>query len=736
MATKAEKNFNDDMFGKLTMVRYDIDGNIVRAFYDENHDLVFVIDDTVTPDKPNAMLVIDAHGGRKWDDVLANDYDVMVDSVRPKKDNKYQKLDIEYQGLDRYDNLIGDFNTRADIGPALAAVNEFRASAAARIASERLAAADVAADNARETMRRADASVAELESRLKDLRAKLRQLRRNVGREPTKQSAAKILRTESQIDAASEKLARARRRYANARRRLAVAADDADAARAVLARHGASVALRPVAPTPMAVDAAPTPMVMNDDAGDLVMGGDVPQFRSIDFDDDVDDVNADYELTDNNDEFEQDNNTTDQGAEKMADEPVKPLFDKDPEILDEEIAFKPIDFNVGPDVVAGTRPAASMSEYRPADVAAPAGPAPSPLSFVPPTQPAAVSDATSTYAQSNPGSVLDSLTPTSAVPEYRPAESMPMGTGYGAPATPVAPTMGATNTQSSPVMPMSQPAPTMTQSMDDAAPRPMGAAAPVARPVSPVGGNNGTAGNVTARSRPTLLYYVMLIALIVMSIFTLWMYQKSSKDSSVPDVATTAPETANADALADVNANPFLDLGDAPTPAADNASVVESDVVTVTETVTDVAPVVPDDVPAPTPEPEPVVEPVAAPELPVESPPAVTEPVPATPTVTEPQVQPVADEPVNSAAPAPAQPDAEPVVDKPAYNVSQNEKMFVADATYETDASAQVAAPDQMCDDGSAPDANGCCAGEELTDIGGEYVCCPLSGGDCFPPLL
>ena len=35
------------------------------------------------------------------------------------------------------------------------------------------------------------------------------------------------------------------------------------------------------------------------------------------------------------------------------------------------------------------------------------------------------------------------------------------------------------------------------------------------------------------------------------------------------------------------------------------------------------------------------------------------------------------------------------------------------------------------CDDGSAPDANGCCAGETYTDMGEEgFNCCPDAGGD------
>ena len=41
-----------------------------------------------------------------------------------------------------------------------------------------------------------------------------------------------------------------------------------------------------------------------------------------------------------------------------------------------------------------------------------------------------------------------------------------------------------------------------------------------------------------------------------------------------------------------------------------------------------------------------------------------------------------------------------------------------------------------VCNDGNRPDKNGCCSGEKYTDVGaGWMVCCPVDGGDCFPPM-
>ncbi len=45
--------------------------------------------------------------------------------------------------------------------------------------------------------------------------------------------------------------------------------------------------------------------------------------------------------------------------------------------------------------------------------------------------------------------------------------------------------------------------------------------------------------------------------------------------------------------------------------------------------------------------------------------------------------------------------------------------------------------PALQCEDGTAPDANGCCTGEIYTDMGDQgFNCCPETGGDCFPPLI
>lgn len=56
---------------------------------------------------------------------------------------------------------------------------------------------------------------------------------------------------------------------------------------------------------------------------------------------------------------------------------------------------------------------------------------------------------------------------------------------------------------------------------------------------------------------------------------------------------------------------------------------------------------------------------------------------------------------------------------------------YVTSLYYTSDVSEMV------CKDGASPDINGCCPGEEYKDMGDQgFACCPMDGGDCFPPIV
>lgn len=713
MATARENNISSNNgLGVLRMRGYDIEGNKIRAFFDASDNLIFVIDDTVTPDKPNALLVINSDDSRKWDDILSNDYDVSLEMVRPKKDNKYQKLDIDYAGLDEYDDLIRDYDDGTDLAVSLNALARFRAAALRRIATERLQTAENAAENARETIERAQTSIAEQQARIKTLRTKLSQQKKSVGREPTKQSAAKILRTESQIDAIKDKQTRAQRRLDNARRRLVAAEEDADIARAILARYAAGDD-----------DAALVPMTAPNHNVATVRNSPVAVVK----DTPIAKMEATAEITEPK-------------AEEMAEE-VKPLFDKDPEILDEEIAFKPIDFGAAP-VSPSPAPVATP-------VDAPAAPrfddysetAPvAPLSFVPPAMDAAPSRDYADDTHSAP--VLDTIkpveipadfvaqpTPVMPEPMVAPVQNDYVDMPQPAQPAPIMPEQPAVRPMAYAQSPVSGDAPAAPDA-------PVAAPAPM-RPASPVTGRPAAVpvGDDSNGRRPTLLYYLLLIALIALSIFTLWLYQKKNNES-VPDLAATTPVQEVTTPQQDEAPNPFI---------------------AVEETVTDVTvtePEAPAPTPAPIPEPEP--EPVVDDNVPAIPVPVVLDPEPApikieSPFFTEPEPEP---EPVKKPV----------IVNKPAYNAgSLNDNMFVAAADYDTDvvvtpASVESAPGEEMpdtpipaedyqetvdvqndimCDDGTLPTADGCCGDEMYTDMGdGSYACCSDTSGQCFPPMF
>ena len=103
----------------ITPRQYQIGENRLVAYFDNTGRLVFVLDETVNDTKPNALLVIDSDDGRKWDDILVNDWHVDLETVRPKKDNKYQKLDIEYTGLDVYSELLRAYDNDENLSDGL-----------------------------------------------------------------------------------------------------------------------------------------------------------------------------------------------------------------------------------------------------------------------------------------------------------------------------------------------------------------------------------------------------------------------------------------------------------------------------------------------------------------------------------------------------------------------------------------------------------------------------------------
>ena len=647
---------------------YKISGNTLRAFYDKHRKLVFVLDSTINKLKPNVLLVMSSYGDRKWDDVLSNDYGMNLELIRPKKDNKYQKLDIDYDGLVVYDNLIRADQDGGDVKSALRDLNDFRAMSVRRSAQERLETSTAIAEKTRETINRTNETIEDLEEKIKSVRSKLATLRRGVGKVPPKQSAAKILKAEAQLDVLTGKLERAQKRLENANKRLLIAEDDIDAARKVLDL------VPPVRNAKFqTVETKPTEEEPEEEP---------EEESSTDEDEESDEGDDDDWWHDDDDD--KDNEEKDDDKD---DEPVKPLFDKDPNILDDNIAFKPISFD--------ENLLQQVSEPEPEPEPEPVKQEQPAISFEPPQS---VMDAVKVPNDNNEKSdvKLDNIFD----------ESADIAADYNADSEKEDSILNSqyedTESDKDPDIVFNPMTEEDVSLPADEEPLNIKPVVPAARPALPASAPKPpfTVSDIpkvgNQQHKPNLLYYVLLLVLIALSVFTLWLYQRSNvSPEAVPElVATETMPVQQPQPVTDV----AIPVPDEPTTIAPNTDV----------SVDDEDPFVVSDTPVVQPEPVTIGSVVQE---------SLDKIAQAAKTENE-------DEPVKNTV-SETKPDAAQdalVVNKPEYKVT-TEKVFTSGSG-------------SLCDGNVAPDANGCCPGEVYSVVDGQNVCCPSDGQDCFPPMF
>ena len=522
-----ERNTDTTSFGSLTMRHYDINGNDIDAFYGASGDLVFVLDNKIDSKKTNVLLVINPDGDKKWDEILSGRYGVDLENVRPKQDNKYQKLDIEYSGLGVYNDLINAFTAGEDLTEHLNQLNILRESAVRHSAMLRLTAANETITKTNATIVRTKDAIIRLQERIKTLKSKLSVAKKEIGRVNTKQSASKILKIQSQIEATNEKLKRAEKRLESAQKRLETATVDAELASNLLNQDTREI--MQVAPKSKSVTVKreyPVQTIEPDfepeNEGDDDMN---PQDYKENFNDNIEDDN-------NNENTEYENNSG-----------VKPLLDKDPEILNEDIAFKPIDFNV-PNVDFNdtqepefkqtddfkSEPLVEKEEIKESSYETPMLPEEEPI----------VTDFSAPQFEEEQKPVLDSMTPvtndfntdfdtSTPTPDFDYSVTDKENTE-----TPVVPGVAT------PVENLVRPVSPATQ--NSSVPMNFGVASNA--PVS-----NEDYGNVdnvqSVRSKPSVIYYLLLLILIALSVFTLWLYQKNMITTTPVLTQSAQPESVN-----------------------------------------------------------------------------------------------------------------------------------------------------------------------------------------------
>ena len=497
MKSEREIKSKHTNYGALHMRSVVINGNDINAFYDSSDNLVFVLDNTINVNKPNVLLVIDPDGDRKWDEILSNDYDVDLETIRPKVDNKYQKLDIEYSGLNVYDNLINAYNSGDDLDEELNQLNILRDSAIRHSAMARLNAANEVISKTNATIVKTKETIVQLNERIKTLRAKLSATKKEIGRVSTKQSAARILKLESQIEATNEKLKRAKKRLESAQKRLDVATADAELASAVLNQPSTEIKQM----------SKPMTTKSNNKNKSVVVE---PKHELQEYDDtEEDDADEDFNNSD-----------------------VKPLFDNDPQILNEDIAFKPISFN------APVVPEITQSEQKLDVPTLPELPEPEKQEntpylndvFIAPeikeTEIPVLQPGVEEKTVEKP--VLESLSSIDQVPEIKPVPDVPEMVEEK---PSVLESMTPVARQYEPVVD-EEPETTTKQ-----IPTENKLVAPMTESMRAeiIGEDN--------KHKPTLTYYLLLIVLITLSVFTLWLYQKNIDKDVTPVLTANVEKT-------------------------------------------------------------------------------------------------------------------------------------------------------------------------------------------------
>ena len=554
------ENFDSEMhYGNLVMRHYDIDGNDIDAFYDSSDNLVFVLDNTVNSQKPNILLVINPESDKKWDEILSGDYGVDLETIRPKADNKYQKFDIEYSGLNVYDALIKAFGLGNSLEDELNQLTILRDSAARHSAMTRLNVANEMITKTNATIVKTKESLVRLQARLKTLRAKLAEAKKGIGREPTKQSAAKILKLESQIDATNEKLKRANERLKSAQRRLETATVDAKLASDLLNQPSVGIKQTVKKAQPVVVAAKrPAPVVVSeepeyDEETEEIVDEDMPK-------NDMNDTTTEEyteEAVEETEEFQDEDDKKDENES----ESVKPLFNEDPQILNNDIAFKPISFEAPTTLELSDETSEEMSD----EVSEEKAPDLNHDMIVSSEdaeetkEPDESAEEKENEESDEEKPVLESMLPVAVSEEKEPEIEFEEDKEEFEPEFDTVPTEEETKVVEYKPLNLEkvednvrQPEPVFDEEIesvteekrDEIPPMPRPPVPPVL-PVSPT--MPQSASNIgithepeTQKSKSSFLYYMFLIVLIVLAIFTLWLYQRSVKKPAVPTVAATA----------------------------------------------------------------------------------------------------------------------------------------------------------------------------------------------------
>jgi hypothetical protein len=486
--------------------------------------VAFVVDDTHDDIIPDSMLVLEPdplNPDRKWDDILRGNFDVDPEEVRPRIDNKYQKLDILYEGLEQYQIAVDEIisHRKASSG-AVSNLKNIRLAAAVQHGSKRLADNRAILAKVSKTLNVSEETGAKVKGRIKELKTRLIDQRASVGREPTKAAAAKILKTQSMIESAEEKAKRNNARTRRTLKKISAAEAEIESALArlrMLEGLGADVgdldAIGNETNHPGGFATTPPPLAGN-------------------YEDDEPEEETSYAETDEENSYIPDD------EEEVEESNIAPLLADDPNIIDEGRAFRQVelDANESDDITTtpvgeADHPFASEGEFTATNEEEERE-----TMHIPEFKPFGFGNSKSDEEQQSPQVVIPDARKSAAVSSPSAAPS------FAAP-TPVP---GFASQSSARVEREEPRAEIQVQP-------------PVARPTAAVARDSVSQIHANAQASksdgPGGLYYLILLILVALSVTTLYVYQDKLNSRIMPHLEQGTEQSGDVVSAANDNTN-------------------------------------------------------------------------------------------------------------------------------------------------------------------------------------
>ncbi|MCT4552599.1 MAG: hypothetical protein N4A44_02945 [Alphaproteobacteria bacterium] len=197
-----------------------------EAFYLPNNKVqpIFVIDHKISDEVIDPILIInpdETDKERKWDRLLSEKYNVNPMNVRPKKNNKYLKLDVIYKGL----NLYRDYVEMPDQRIANK-IEHNKLTELLKVCKERLDFLHLDLKRATSTKGTSAKTLKNLEDHLERVKIKLKKIEENPKIEgftaKEERERSKIFELEDKIKSAKRRIKRAEKREAENQEKIEV----------------------------------------------------------------------------------------------------------------------------------------------------------------------------------------------------------------------------------------------------------------------------------------------------------------------------------------------------------------------------------------------------------------------------------------------------------------------------------------------------------------------------------